>query len=199
MKVSGVALSRICGLPRHRKLTSTSGGSTKLTAPSNGGSANVTATVKDQSLQVSFSVKEPSGIDHAIIISTNHYSAGISAAGMSLNVWFAPTSVSFYRVQVMEVGEDASDISGYFTLFAPPSHKASGADHWSANLGVDNSISDDCSLGSNQNGCPQLPSGGWSSEVLHGIFPLDGKLRALQLPMLWLAGIKYLRLTRQGL
>ena len=94
-----------------------------FTAPSNACTATVTATFKDaEPLQVSFAVKEPSGVDqaHTYIIETNFppisgLQGGQAAAGMHLHVVMAPTDVSFYRVMMEEVGEDATTITGYFT------------------------------------------------------------------------------------
>ena len=49
---------------------------------------------------------------------------------MHLDVFVNPTDVSFYRVQGIEVGEDATSVWGYFTNFstADLSHKNNGAD-----------------------------------------------------------------------
>jgi hypothetical protein len=58
---------------------------------------------------------------------------------MRLRPYIGPTNVSFYRVQVMEVGEDATAVSGYFTNHTPPSHIGSGADVWITPIGQDNS------------------------------------------------------------
>jgi hypothetical protein len=89
-------------------------------APSNaapsGTKVSVTATVPNSPvLTVNFTVFPPTGFDHAQITGTNSYPIGTAGAGMTTVVWIAPTSVSFFRVQCMEVGEDASNISGYFT------------------------------------------------------------------------------------
>ena len=66
-------------------------------------------------LYVPFTVLAPRGVDHAVITSTftNSFSKGQAGALMSLPIWIAPTWVSFYRVQISEVGEDAN-VSGYF-------------------------------------------------------------------------------------
>jgi hypothetical protein len=89
------------------------------TAPSNATIAMVRVLVRDEQLDVSFSVKEPSGISHALF-KTN--AAGqrmldsftLSGAGMHLRPYLAPTDVSFYRILCMEIGEDASEITGYY-------------------------------------------------------------------------------------
>jgi hypothetical protein len=104
---------------------------TGFTAPSN--AANVTVTASffgvDGSLKTKFKVLEPSGYDHAIVIATNFvgipnnqlppgapsgFGSGIAGAEMLLNMFVGPTSVSFYRVQILEVGENAN-VTGYFT------------------------------------------------------------------------------------
>jgi hypothetical protein len=104
-----------------------------LTAPGAAGDATVTATVRSAKLSIDFSVLEPTGFDHADITSTFSYGVGVSGAGMHLNVYLAPTTVSFNAVQILEVGQPASDISGYFTQpgHAPLGHgSAQGANVW---------------------------------------------------------------------
>jgi hypothetical protein len=60
----------------------------------------------------------------------------------------------------MEVGEPATNITGYFTFITPPSHIGSGADQWTPPVNEDNSLpyGDECSLG-DPGGCPSP----WSS------------------------------------
>ena len=86
-------------------------------APAGGGTATVTATAGGKSLQLPFTVKEPAAFDHAVVTNlfsypTNPPSAG---AGMHLIVYMKPTDVSFYRVWMEEVGENATNVQGYFT------------------------------------------------------------------------------------
>jgi hypothetical protein len=141
-------------------LAVTSGMTNLFTAPSN--AANVTVTVTIGSAPVSFYYKvfAPSGIDHAVIVATNNISGapiftnGQSGAEMLLNVFFAPTNVSFYRVSIMEVGEDGSNISGYFSQWTPSQLHHTTADHWTA-LNQANELIDTCDGG-------PLPSP-WSS------------------------------------
>ena len=112
-------------------LSVTNGSSTKFTAPSNEATAKVTAIVGGKSLPVTFTVKKPSGVDHAMLASIVHFNTNVAAAKMQLwPVVIAPTSVSFYRVQCLEVGKDASNVTGYFILSPAPSHKGNGADQW---------------------------------------------------------------------
>ena len=43
----------------------------------------------------------------------------------------APTNVSFYRVQLKEVPENASNQQDWFSIYGAPNHdSAHGADHW---------------------------------------------------------------------
>jgi hypothetical protein len=114
-------------------LSATNGKGITFTAPSNGVPATVTATVKGQTCPIDFSVLEPSGVDHAEFVEydTVHVSSG-AGAGMHIRPYVGPTNVSFYHVQIMEVGEPASNVEGYFTLpsHPPPSHSGNGADEW---------------------------------------------------------------------
>lgn len=110
------------------------GSAVAFTAPSNAAFATLTVNVRDVSLNKAFSVLEPSGYDskHTQITSTDHYSTGQAAAGIHFNVFIAPTDVSFYKVSIMEVGEDGSSISGYFTNWTPQALHHTTADHWTS-------------------------------------------------------------------
>jgi hypothetical protein len=139
-------------------LSSSTGSEISFFAPSNAADAKITVTVGGVSKSIVFKVVEPDGYASAFVTSTNHYPVGVSAAGMTLRVAFAPTSVSFYRVSVMEVGEDASDISGYFTYWTPQQNHHSSADHWTP-LNSNNRYEDDAAIGAP--GFPNPPA--WSS------------------------------------
>ena len=100
-----------------------SAGGVKYTAPSNEIATLVGVTVRDvpRFLYVSFQVFQPSGYDpnntYKVFEYTNSpylFGQGVSGAGMHLNVVMAPTFVSFYKVEVLEVGTNASSISGYY-------------------------------------------------------------------------------------
>jgi len=101
------------------------------TAPSNATAATVRVFVRDVQLDTTFSVKEPTGIDIANTIITttytNMYARLLAAARMHITVFLAPTTVSFDRLECVEVGEDATNVSGYFTNFTRTqlSHKGS--------------------------------------------------------------------------
>ena len=113
-------------------------------------------------LYVTFTVLEPRGYDHAIIAVTNHlgnstpdypapdgYDPGDAGAEMGLYVWIKPTFVSFYRVWIMEVGTNASSISGYFAdtnkWTSNPAYELrhDTTDFW-FKLGANNDWSDQC-------------------------------------------------------
>ena len=126
-------------------LSQTNDVSTTFTAPSNAApSVTVTATIRGgKSFSFpAFTVVEPQGIDHAQITGTNHYDVGVAGVGMTTSAWIAPTSVSFYRVNIMEVGEDATNISGYFTQWTPQQLHHSTADHWTQ-LNTENQFQDE--------------------------------------------------------
>lgn len=114
------------------------GSDIKFTAPSNAATANIRVYVRDVHLDKLFFVKEPSGVDHADVWALVSYPLGSIAAGMQLHPYIAPTSVSFYKVWCMEVGKDASALTGYYTSNTPPSHIGHGADKW-FKLNEDNS------------------------------------------------------------
>jgi hypothetical protein len=131
-------------------LSSSLGPSTRLTAPNTKGQATVTATLPNApDERISFTVVEPTGVDHAIIIATNIPAEGTLGQGdagaqMELLVFMAPTNVSFYRVQMEEVDENGTNITGYFTQWTPQQ-----LHHWSARanwfyLTQTNSWTDDC-------------------------------------------------------
>jgi hypothetical protein len=106
------------------------GSSVTYTAPGVGGNETVTAVCCGNTYSVTFSIAEPAGVDHADYISTwgspnPAYPAGAAGASMYLNVTMAPTSVSFYNVQMEEVCGPASGVSGYFTNF-PTAHTTCG-------------------------------------------------------------------------
>ena len=92
----------------------------EFTAPSNAANVTITTMVAGQTLKEKFKVFEPSGI------ATNTYKEdeltigyGHSGAGMDIRVYVAPTNVSFYRVTMEEVGEDATSVWGYYTNNPP--------------------------------------------------------------------------------
>jgi hypothetical protein len=120
------------------------GNTNKLTAPSNATTLSVTLAYYGKrdviKYTTSFTVVEPTGVASATVSYTIPYDYGIAGAGMHLRPVIGPTSVSFYRVQCLEVGLDATNVSGFFTNFPVPalSHKQHGADRWFG-LGYDNS------------------------------------------------------------
>jgi hypothetical protein len=96
------------------------GSDTLFTAPSNAATAVVRVFVRDVQLDTIFSVKEPTGYDHAVIRRTVSWGAGHWGAEAYVRVFIAPTDVSFGRVEIEEVGLDATDVWGRYAYFLPP-------------------------------------------------------------------------------
>ena len=113
-------------------LNTTTGSNVTLTLDDTVGAAKkVTADYLGQSLKKEFEIFAPTGVDNATIASTASGTVGNAGAGMHLKpIVVAPTDVSFYNVQLLEVGRDATNVTGYFTTHAPPSHIGHGADAW---------------------------------------------------------------------
>ena len=148
-------------------LSDIDGGRATFHAPNNATKATVTAKVKKQSVRIDFDVKEPSGVDHTIITSThtNDYANGLAGVLMSINVYIAPTFVSFYQVRIMEVGEDATNNSGYWAYNVAPNYYSTNdlhhsADEWTTPLNDDNSLP----LGDTCGTLPLLPPWGSGGE-----------------------------------
>jgi len=110
------------------------GSGTVFTAPATGGNAIVAATVGDVTLTTGFGVLEPSGIDHADIIHVYSLPLGMAGAGMDLNVYMAPITVSFHSVQFMELNVEPTSVTGYFT---ETNHSAPGHTTGNSWFGVD--------------------------------------------------------------
>jgi hypothetical protein len=82
-------------------------------------------------LTTTFTVLAPSGVARAQIRGTDSFGVGVAGAGMYLDVVIGPTNVSFNRVEVMEVGQAAANMTGYFISNPPPPHgSAQGANDW---------------------------------------------------------------------
>ena len=120
-------------------LNPTTGNSTMFTAPSNSATVIITLSYQGGECQKQFNVVEPTSINNAVIESTVDFQTGEPGSEMHLSpVIMGPADVSFYRVQCMEIGDNAIDASGYFIINPPPSHIGNGADVW-FQLGQDNS------------------------------------------------------------
>ncbi len=88
-------------------------------APSNTAKVKITTQLPNgQTLNNNLTVLEPTNVDHAVIVSSNepNYTFPTNAAGafMHLYVYMGPTNVSFYRVQMEEVAENGTGLTGYF-------------------------------------------------------------------------------------
>jgi hypothetical protein len=121
-------------------LNPTNGTATAFTAPSNAAGATVTATFSGGSCDKTFNVVEPAGVSGFIRSTNTAIAVGTMGVGMFITVTVTPTNVSFYRVRMMEVGRNATNVTGYFTNAATPAWNhdtAHGADVW-FQLGNDN-------------------------------------------------------------
>lgn len=119
-------------------LSSITNTSTRFTAPSSAGSVTVSASVRGQPpSSITFNVVAPSGIATAAITGTNHFPVGEMGAGMTDEVWIAPTNVSFYRVTLIELQTAATNFTGYFT-----NSNISSLNVGSGGIGQDNDVID---------------------------------------------------------
>lgn len=105
-------------------LSSTTGWGTKFTAPSNAATPTVTATIRGAECPITFDVREPSDITSTVRLKDYFQTFGIVGAGMEMNVFMQPTTVSFYRLEMIEPEEATTGISGYFSdpNHPPPVH-----------------------------------------------------------------------------
>jgi len=130
-------------------LSAWSGNTTVLTAPSNAATASVTMAYYGNNNNVvtvtyttNFTVVEPTNVVRAVTVARKFFQTGQAGAGMHITPYVGPTNVSFYRVQLMEVGQAATNVQGYFlnpAHPAPPHDYAHLADHFDIQLGYDNS------------------------------------------------------------
>jgi Bacterial Ig domain/Bacterial TSP3 repeat len=112
-------------------LDSETGAEVTWTLKDDTGAATVTATYLGVVLTKNYTLYAPTGVDHADINATPSYPVGQASAGMHLYpVVVAPTDVSFYNVQMLEVGKPASNVTGYFITHPAISHVGHGADVW---------------------------------------------------------------------
>lgn len=112
-------------------LDTTSGPNVIFTASSNASTCPVTINFSGHSITKDFGVVEPVGVVGASVFSTYSYPVGTAGARMHLRpVVIGPTNVSFYRVQCVEVGQNATNCTGYWLTNAAPSHIGNGADVW---------------------------------------------------------------------
>ena len=153
------------------------GVATTLTAPDRAANPTVNATLLGETCSIGFNVVEPTGYDHADIMGRKYFNPGLSGAGMQLRVVMAPTNVSFYNVEVLEVGEPATNVAGWFAVYGAPTHDSlTGADQWYS-LGYDNawSVFDDA-IGGPYN--PPWSAAGWSGGSFQWWIPVQWKVGA---------------------
>lgn len=118
-------------------VTPGTGSTTVYTAPSNTAIATVRVYVRGVFLDTVFGVREPTVVDEAETYKVDdfHYNPGVSAAGMKLRVYLAPTFVSFCRVECKEIKTNPVNLEGYYadtTLVPFPNIQLahSTADEW---------------------------------------------------------------------
>ena len=113
-------------------LNTTTGAVVLFTASSNASTCPVTINFSGDSLTKNFEVKEPSGVVDAFLgYWIQDIPVGEAGAKMKLHAIVGPTNVSFYKVQICEVGMDATNCTGYFQSNPPPSHNSgNGANQW---------------------------------------------------------------------
>jgi len=113
-------------------LTNTTADAAIFIAPDSAATPTVTARCQGiDACSQGFTVLEPSGVVDASVTCATNFPLGMAGAGMNLDVVIGPTNVSFYWVQIMEVGQDASNVTGYFTNHPPLPHgTAQGANRW---------------------------------------------------------------------
>jgi hypothetical protein len=126
----------------------TSGIGTVFTAPTNAANATVTVNYGGGSCTIQFNTIEPSAILGANTTAYAPYLTltNLAGSGMVNAISLLPTTVSFYRVQIMEVPATTNlNITGYFatTTNALPIHNTmAGAGKW-VGVGVNNVIGTD--------------------------------------------------------
>jgi hypothetical protein len=102
-------------------LDMTTGNAVWFTAPSNAANVTVTASVAGTAkFEIKFKIKEPTGYDHAVVLRTVPFYNNGWGAEAFLRVLIAPTDVSFSRVEIEEVGMDATNVSGRYAVSTPP-------------------------------------------------------------------------------
>jgi hypothetical protein len=108
------------------------GTATTFTAPSNGTpTLTVRANFPGASLTNTFTVVEPNGASANVTDVDCYNDLPKAAAGMYLRVVIGPTNVSLYRVQIMEVGQPATNVTGWFSVYGAPDHDSvHGANQW---------------------------------------------------------------------
>jgi hypothetical protein len=86
------------------------------TAPATAGKATITLKAGKHEIKTDIEVIAPNSLSMKIA-SLDTFPAGQEGVGMHTNVTVGPTSVSFGNVEWLEVGEGASNVTGYFKKF----------------------------------------------------------------------------------
>jgi hypothetical protein len=145
-------------------IDATDGSATTFTAASNACTATVTVHVRDVQLAKSFGVLEPSKPTAEITSTTGQRIPGaFPGAWMHLKLTLQPTSVSFYRVETIELECPASGITKYFTNHSPLSHgpaQFAGVWHGTDENNMITGGMDNCFYYDGENGIILMPTTG---------------------------------------
>lgn len=135
------------------------------------------------SCDIPFSVLPPSGYIAPTNTPITGYGANVAGAGMMIDLWLPPTNVSFYRVEIVEVGEVSTNAKGYFanTNVWPSwklDHRLCGAGTW-VPVGMDNHVGTDTA---NSGTCPTPWADGHFSWPIPGGWRVVGDTPTNNLP-----------------
>ena len=162
----------------------TNGNATLLEVPHAAASITVTFSCGSGfSCIIPFSVLSPSGYIAPTITPITGYGINDAGAGMMIDLWLPPTEVSFYRVEIIEVGAVSTNATGYFanTNVWPVwklDHGLCGAGSWVA-VGMDNHIGTDKA---NSGTCPAPWADGHFSWPIPGGWRVTGDIPTNALP-----------------
>lgn len=134
-------------------------------------------------LAIQFSVLEPSGYFAPSISPITGYGTNVAGAGMNIDLWLTPTNVSFYRVEIVEVGAISTNATGYFanTNVWPAwklDHGLCGAGTW-ISVKMNNHIASDRA---NSGICPPVWADGHFSWPIPGGWRVIGNSKTNHLP-----------------
>jgi hypothetical protein len=99
-------------------LSTSRGRRTTFTADERASQATLIAEANGQSTSITFTVVEPES-ETVIRKQELRYSGRCLGAGMLLTIQVNPIDVSFENVETLELPGEASDVTGYFTLYHP--------------------------------------------------------------------------------
>lgn len=116
------------------------------TAPATPTGAGITLHVAGQSATRPFTVIAPNSLK-MVRFQVDSFPSGTQGAGMHTNVTVGPTSVCFGNVEWLEVGEDASNVTGYFKKIKPADLRHHPNPNWLPWNDQNTGLTDHASLG----------------------------------------------------